>query len=77
VIAGDGDAGLTLKAGGECVQMFSVSIKERNVLISVYLAVLRAIKSGRLTAENAITFVLTVAEIVDEDMGGTSGALYS
>ncbi|KAG8952188.1 Dihydroxyacetone kinase 2 [Tulasnella sp. 419] len=57
VIAGDGDAGLTLKAGG--------------------VAVLNAIQSGRLQPNNVISAILTIAEIVDEDMGGTSGALYS
>ncbi|KAG9045310.1 Dihydroxyacetone kinase 2 [Tulasnella sp. UAMH 9824] len=56
-IAGDGDAGLTLKAGAE--------------------GVLKAISDGRLSGDNVISCVMTLAEVVDERMGGTSGALYS
>ncbi|KAG8918917.1 Dihydroxyacetone kinase 2, partial [Tulasnella sp. 417] len=56
-IAGDGDAGLTLKAGAE--------------------GVLKAITDGRLSGEDVISSAMTLAEVVDERMGGTSGALYS
>ncbi|KAG8950773.1 Dihydroxyacetone kinase 2 [Tulasnella sp. 424] len=56
-IAGDGDAGLTLKAGAE--------------------GVLKAISDGRLTGDNVISSVMTLAQVADERMGGTSGALYS
>ena len=40
-------------------------------------AVLKAIKSGKLSGKNAIEDISTIGEIVEEDMGGTSGALYS
>ncbi|KIO16146.1 hypothetical protein M407DRAFT_247057, partial [Tulasnella calospora MUT 4182] len=56
-IAGDGDAGLTLKAGAE--------------------GVLKALSDGRISGEDVISAVMTLAEVVDERMGGTSGALYS
>ncbi|WVR05765.1 dihydroxyacetone kinase [Kwoniella sp. DSM 27419] len=56
-IAGDGDAGLTLEAGGK--------------------AVLKAIESGKIGGKNVIEDIGAIAEIVEEDMGGTSGALYS
>lgn len=57
VIAGDGDCGLTLKAGGE--------------------AVLAAIDSGKITPKDVVNSVRHISEIVENDMGGTSGALYA
>ena len=39
--------------------------------------ILKAIKEGKLTGKNAIEDVGVIAEVVEEDMGGTSGALYS
>lgn len=57
VIAGDGDCGLTLKAGGE--------------------AVIKAIKDGSITSNDVVNSVRAVSEIVERDMGGTSGALYA
>jgi len=56
-IAGDGDAGLTLKAGAK--------------------AILKAIDNGKLKGRNVIEDIGVIAEVVEEDMGGTSGALYS
>lgn len=38
---------------------------------------LKAIEEGRLKGENVVQDVKVIAEIVEEDMGGTSGALYS
>lgn len=40
-------------------------------------ALLDAIKDGRIRGENAIDDINTIAEVVETDMGGTSGALYS
>lgn len=57
VIAGDGDCGLTLKAGGE--------------------AVLKGISSGVITSDDVVNSIRAVSEIVERDMGGTSGALYA
>ncbi|KAF9516686.1 hypothetical protein BS47DRAFT_1327214 [Hydnum rufescens UP504] len=56
-LAGDGDAGLTLKAGGE--------------------GILRAIEAKRIAGTNVIADILAIADVVDVNMGGTSGALYS
>lgn len=39
--------------------------------------ILQAISSGRLKGSNVIADIRTIAEVVEEDMGGTSGALYS
>ena len=39
--------------------------------------VLKAMKEGRLIGKNAIEEINVIAEVVEEDMGGTSGALYS
>ncbi|TYJ57598.1 hypothetical protein B9479_001680 [Cryptococcus floricola] len=39
--------------------------------------VLKAIEQGRLSGKNVIDDVRVIAEVVEEDMGGTSGALYS
>lgn len=57
VIAGDGDCGLTLKAGGE--------------------AILKGIKDGSITPDDVVNSVRSISEIIEEDMGGTSGALYA
>ncbi|KAI0741558.1 dihydroxyacetone kinase [Daedaleopsis nitida] len=56
-IAGDGDCGLTLKAGGA--------------------SVLKALNDGRISGEDVISSVIAVAKVAEEEMGGTSGALYS
>ena len=40
-------------------------------------AILKAIQSGNIAGKNVISDVATIAEVVEEDMGGTSGALYS
>ncbi|KAI5120375.1 hypothetical protein M0805_006897 [Coniferiporia weirii] len=57
VIAGDGDCGLTLKAGAE--------------------GVLKEIDAGNITGTDVIQTLLNVAKQTEEQMGGTSGALYS
>lgn len=56
-IAGDGDCGLTLKAGAE--------------------AILRDIKSGKVSPDDVVNSVRTVSDTIERDMGGTSGALYA
>ncbi|KAI0731307.1 dihydroxyacetone kinase 1 [Earliella scabrosa] len=56
-IAGDGDCGLTLKAGGA--------------------SVLKALQDGRISGEDVTKSVIAVAKVAEEEMGGTSGALYS
>ncbi len=40
-------------------------------------AILKAIDTGRLKGQNVIEDIGVLAEVVEEDMGGTSGALYS
>jgi dihydroxyacetone kinase len=40
-------------------------------------AILKAIKEGKLNGKNVIEDISVIAEVVEEDMGGTSGALYS
>ncbi|KAH9940922.1 dihydroxyacetone kinase [Epithele typhae] len=56
-IAGDGDCGLTLKAGAG--------------------AVLKGLQEGRISGEDVTRSVIAVAKVAEEQMGGTSGALYS
>jgi len=56
-IAGDGDCGLTLKAGAE--------------------GVLAKIDSGEIKDSDLIHSIITIAQVAEEAMGGTSGALYS
>ena len=55
-IAGDGDCGLTLKAGAE--------------------GILDAISSRKITGHNLVSDLLQISEVVNRDMGGTSGGLY-
>ncbi|WRT63983.1 dihydroxyacetone kinase [Kwoniella shivajii] len=40
-------------------------------------AILKAIDSGKIKGQNVIEDIGVIAEVVEEDMGGTSGALYS
>ncbi|CAL1715006.1 unnamed protein product [Somion occarium] len=56
-IAGDGDCGLTLKAGAT--------------------AVLKEIEEGRIVGDDVVGSVIAVSRVAEEQMGGTSGALYS
>jgi dihydroxyacetone kinase len=56
-IAGDGDCGLTLKAGA--------------------LAVLQKVVDGQIKGIDIVSDVITIAQVAEEKMGGTSGALYS
>ncbi|KAI0629148.1 dihydroxyacetone kinase [Trametes polyzona] len=56
-IAGDGDCGLTLKAGAS--------------------AVLKGLKEGRISGDDVVKSVIAIAQVGEEEMGGTSGALYS
>jgi len=56
-IAGDGDCGLTLKAGAE--------------------GVLAKIDGGEITGSDLIRSIIAIAQVAEEAMGGTSGALYS
>ncbi|KAI0077705.1 dihydroxyacetone kinase [Panus rudis PR-1116 ss-1] len=56
-IAGDGDCGLTLKAGAT--------------------AVLKEIDEGRINGSDVVGSVISVSRVAEEQMGGTSGALYS
>ncbi|WVQ85069.1 dihydroxyacetone kinase [Cryptococcus sp. DSM 104549] len=39
--------------------------------------ILKAIEQGKLKGENTVEDIRVIAEVVEEDMGGTSGALYS
>ncbi|KAI0788772.1 dihydroxyacetone kinase [Abortiporus biennis] len=56
-IAGDGDCGLTLKAGA--------------------IAVLKEVESGRISGDDVVGSAISVSRVAEEQMGGTSGALYS
>jgi len=40
-------------------------------------AILKAIEGGKIEGKNVIQDISVIAEVVEEDMGGTSGALYS
>lgn len=40
-------------------------------------AILKAIEGGKISGKNTIEDIGVIAEVVEEDMGGTSGALYS
>lgn len=39
--------------------------------------VLKAIEQGKIKGKNVIEDIGVIAEVVEDDMGGTSGALYS
>lgn len=40
-------------------------------------AVLADVKSGKITAEDIVGSVIAVSKVAEEQMGGTSGAIYS
>jgi triose/dihydroxyacetone kinase / FAD-AMP lyase (cyclizing) len=74
-IAGDGDCGTTLKSGA-----MGTMPSTHGVLIStntMHTAVLYAIQQGSVKGEDVVGSVVTLARVADENMGGTSGALYS
>ena len=75
-IAGDGDCGLTLKAGATGT---SCSIIYPQIVFSTtfYAAVLKEVESGRITGHDVVGSVIAIAGVAEEQMGGTSGALYS
>ncbi|KAJ7083325.1 dihydroxyacetone kinase [Mycena belliarum] len=56
-IAGDGDCGLTLKAGAQ--------------------GVMKEIDAQNITGKDLVGDIVAIAKIAQNDMGGTSGALYS
>ena len=56
-VAGDGDCGLTLKAGAE--------------------GVLKRLENGQISGDDITSYILNISEVAENDMGGTSGALYS
>ena len=41
------------------------------------VAVLKDLKEGRITGEHVPKSVIAVAKVAEEQMGGTSGAIYS
>lgn len=49
----------------------------RNANISIPLAVRERVINGQITGEDVVSAVLTISRVVEEKMGGTSGALYS
>ncbi|KAM0754935.1 dihydroxyacetone kinase 1 [Meredithblackwellia eburnea MCA 4105] len=56
-IAGDGDCGLTLKAGAE--------------------GIIEVLKSGKIDKSDMVSAILSLAQSIEKNMDGTSGALYS
>ncbi len=40
-------------------------------------AILKGLQEGRISGEDVTKSVITVAQVAEEQMGGTSGALYS
>ena len=56
-IAGDGDCGLTLKAGAT--------------------AVLKDIREGKISGDDIVASFIAISRVAEEQMGGTSGALFS
>lgn len=41
------------------------------------IAVLAAVKNGKISGEDVVGSVIAVSKVAEEQMGGTSGALYS
>lgn len=107
-IAGDGDCGLTLRAGASgalhsLLNIFSntvASLWERissrfahdsslhgMTTISDYVirpltfawlaAVLKQVSDGNIEGNDVVSAVISIAKVAEEEMGGTSGALYS
>jgi dihydroxyacetone kinase len=73
-IAGDGDAGTTLKAGATGQ---SCRIGEPISNLPSSQGVLKAIEEQKLDGKDLIQTMRQISEVADEAMGGTSGALYS
>jgi dihydroxyacetone kinase len=43
----------------------------------VSVAVLKQVVDGKIKGDDAVSAVITIAQIAETEMGGTSGALYS
>ena len=58
---------------------FASANRARAVLLPpyTYVVVLKALQEGRISGEDAVMSAITVSKIAEEQMGGTSGALYS
>ena len=59
---------------------FASANRARAVLLPppyTYAVVLKALQEGRISGEDAVMSAITVSKIAEEQMGGTSGALYS
>lgn len=76
-IAGDGDCGLTLKGGAEGKSGYGESVKIALMIILFVIAVIADIQSGRISGQNVVQSVIAISKIAEEQMGGTSGAIYS
>lgn len=47
------------------------------LIVNLSAAVLKALQDGRISGEDVTRSVIAVAQVAEEEMGGTSGALYS
>ena len=54
-----------------------VSITGWGLVLMISVGVLKAIQEAKITGKNIIADMLEISKVVDEEMGGTSGALYS
>ncbi len=41
------------------------------------VAVLKGLQAGRISGDDVVRSVIAIAQVAEEEMGGTSGALYS
>lgn len=52
-------------------------MNDNHLMILYFTGVLKSIEEGKLKGQNVIADILAIADVVEETMGGTSGALYS
>ncbi|KAK1219666.1 hypothetical protein PQX77_017617 [Marasmius sp. AFHP31] len=75
-IAGDGDCGLTLKVNTPYSPPPSPTLRGGAGFAGAQ-GVLNKIKDGSVNGSDVTGSVIAVSQVAEEDMGGTSGALYS
>lgn len=61
------------------ITVFFSLLHEASSLSDVYhyVAVLREVEAGRISGEDVVGSMIDISRVAEEQMGGTSGALYS
>lgn len=54
-----------------------LTLRRITIMTIVLLAVLAEIKSGKVSGKDVVGSMIAISKVAEEQMGGTSGAIYS